>query len=66
MSNTIKDLPLVFDVLTYSILVYTFYNYMSNFAMGAGAYTMSMAAQSGIMWALFFQIAKIGSIMNNK
>ena len=66
MSNTVKDMPLVFDILTYSILVYTFYSYMSNFALGADAYIMSVGAQSGLLWAVFFQIAKIGSIMNNK
>jgi len=66
MGNTVKDLPLVFDVVTYSILVYTFYSYMSSFAIGAGAAAMTQGVQAGLLWALFFQIAKIGSIMNNK
>jgi len=66
MSSTVKDMPLVFDIMTYSILVYTFYSYMSEFATGAGGYALMIGAQSGLLWAVFFQIAKIGSIMNNK
>ena len=65
MSNSAKDMPLVFDVLTYLVLVYSFYSYMSGFASGAIASMLSVGIQNGLLIALFFQVAKIGSIMNN-
>ncbi len=66
MSNSVKDMPLAFDILTYLVLVYSFYSYMSSFASGAIASVLSVGIQNGLLIAVFFQLAKIGSILNNK